>query len=442
MNSTDKTINSTTNTDAGTQTSVAPPSVIKTLTHHGGIIQQAPASASVSDNETPGKTYYIFLVSYLVLLSAFGSFVNDMYIPSLPEMRRFFATTVSEVQLGLTTGMIGLSVGQLLMGPLSDRYGRKPVLLISMLIFMAGAIASVYSPNIQAFLGWRFVQGTGASGAYFLARTVPADIYGGRQLAKIMALVGAINGFAPASAPVLGGFLAGTIHWQGIFWVLSGFAALLILISFFFKETLPPDKREKGKLIDVFAEYLPLLRNRQFMTHVLLKGVALGLLFAYTSSAPFIIQNVYHFSQLDFGLFMGFNALFAAAGSVIALKFKVLKDAAWVGGWVLMISTVVEALALFLVHDFWAYEIGMLPLIFSLGMIFTVGNTLAMNEGRSNAGAASAILGIGGYVFGAAVSPLVGIGDILHSTAVVYLVMALLTLICSYGTRRLAPDLT
>lgn len=402
---------------------------------------QPPATATIPMNYPHGKSYYIFLVSYLVLLSAFGSFVNDMYIPSLPEMRRFFATTVSEVQLGLTTGMIGLSVGQIIMGPLSDRYGRKPVLLVSMLIFMGGAIASVYSPNIQTFLGWRFVQGAGASGAYFLARTVPADIYGGRQLAKIMALVGAINGFAPASAPVLGGFLAGTIHWQGIFWVLSGFAALLILVSFFLKESLPPASRIKGKLVDMFEEYKPLLHNRQFMTHVLLKGVALGLLFAYTSSAPFIIQDIYHYSQLDFGLFMGFNALFAAAGSIIALKFKVLKDAAWVGGWVLMISTVVEALILFFVHDFWAYEVGLLPLIFSLGMIFTVGNTLAMNEGRSNAGAASAILGVGGYVFGAAVSPLVGIGDILHSTAIVFLVMAFLTLICSYGTRKLAPDL-
>lgn len=407
--------------------------------------QQTPASATTATQTATynpgGKTYYIFLVAYLVLLSAFGSFVNDMYIPSLPEMKRFFATSVSEVQLGLTTGMIGLAVGQLLMGPLSDRYGRKPILVISMLVFMGGAVASVYSPNIETFLGWRFVQGCGASGAYFLARTIPADIYGGRALAKIMALVGAINGFAPASAPVLGGFLAGTIHWQGIFWVLTGFSALLVCIGFFFKESLPADRRERGKLLDVFKEYVPLLKNQAFMTHVMLKGVALGLLFAYTSSAPFIVQDVYHFSQLDFGLFMGFNALFAAAGSVIALKFKVLKDAAWVGGWVLMISTVVEALVLFLVHDFWAYEIGILPLIFSLGMIFTVGNTLAMNEGRSNAGAASAILGIGGYVFGAAVSPLVGIGNILHCSAIVFLVMALLTLICSYGTRRLAPDL-
>lgn len=388
-----------------------------------------------------GKGYYAFLIGYLVMLSAFGSFVNDMYIPTLPAMRRFFHCTVSVVQLGLTTGMIGLAVGQIFLGPLSDRYGRKPVLLISLGIFMVGAVASVYSPTIHAFLGWRFVQGTGASGGYFLSRTVPADIYGGRALAKMMALIGAINGFAPASAPVLGGFLGESIHWQGIFWVLAGLALLLVIVSFFYKESLPPSRREKGPLRDMFNEYLPLLKERPFMTHVMLKGAALGLLFAYTASAPFIMQEIYGFSQLKFGLFMGFNALFTAAGAMFALKFKVLKQAAWVGGWVLMLSVTVEALALFFIKDFWAYECTLLPMLFSMGMIFTVGNTLAMNEGRTNAGAASAILGVSGYVFGAAVSPLVGLGDIRHSTAIVFLVMGILTLICSYGSRLLPADL-
>lgn len=387
------------------------------------------------------RRYYIFLVFYLVMLSAFGSFVNDMYLPTLPEMTRFFHCSVSMVQLGLTFGMIGLGVGQILMGPLSDRYGRKPVLVISMLVFIVGAVVSVFSVNIHMFLWCRLVQGVGASGGYFLARTIPADLYGGRQLAKMMALIGAINGFAPASAPVLGGFMADTIHWQGIFWVLAAFALLLILIGIFYKESLIPANRLKGPLRDSFREYLPLLKNRAFMTHVLLKGSALGLLFAYTSSAPFIMQTVYGFSALKFGLFMGFNALFAAAGSMIALRFKVLKSAAWVGGWVILISTVVVALALFFVHDFWAYECSLLPVIFSMGMIFTVGNTLAMNEGRTNAGAASAILGVGGYAFGALVAPLVGLGNILHSTAVVFFVLAVAILICSYGSRILPADL-
>lgn len=384
--------------------------------------------------------YYIFLVAYLVGLSAFGSFVNDMYLPTLPEMTRYFGCSVSVVQLGLTMGMIGLGVGQLLMGPISDKYGRKPVLITTLLIFIVGAVVSVFSPTIHFFLVCRLVQGIGASGGYFLARTIPADIYSGRPLAKMMALIGAINGFAPASAPVLGGLLASTDGWKGIFYVLAGFAALLLCVAIPLKESLQPQNRFQGKLIDAFKEYAVLIRNRRFMTHALLKGSALGVLFAYCSSAPFIMQDHFGWSELHFGLFMGFNALFVAIGAMMALKFTILKKAAYMGAWMLMISATVQAAVLFLLNDFWAYELMMLPMVFSMGMIFTVGNTLAMNEGRDNAGGASALLGITGYVFGAIVAPLVGLGNIMHSTAIAFLVLAALTLLFAYFSERLAPD--
>lgn len=162
-----------------------------------------PASPSAPLPATPSGRYYIFLVAYLTLLSAFGSFVNDLYLPSLPEMVRYFHTTRPIVQLGLTFGMIGLGVGQVVLGPLSDRFGRKPVLISTLIIFCIGAMCSVWSKTIHEFIWWRLVQGFGASGGYFLARTIPADLYTGRGLAKVMALVGAINGFAPASAPVI-----------------------------------------------------------------------------------------------------------------------------------------------------------------------------------------------------------------------------------------------
>lgn len=401
----------------------------------------ADASGNLPGNGAVKRSYYFFLIAYLVGLSAFGSFVNDMYIPSLPEMVKAFSTSVSTVQLGLTMGMIGLGLGQVILGPISDKYGRKPVLVISLMLFVAAAVVSVFSPTIEFFLACRVVQGLGASGGYFLARTVPADIYGGRPLAKMMALIGAINGIAPASAPVIGGFVAEDEGWRGVFWVLAGFALLLLLLCFFFKESLPAAKRFNGNIRDAFKEYAPLLKNSRFMKHVLLKGSALGLLFAYISSAPFIMQTVYGFSELKFGLFMGFNALFAAAGSIVALRFKILKDAAWLGAWVLMISAAVDAAALLFINDFWAYEVGLLPMIFSMGMIFTVGNTLAMNEGRASAGAASAILGVVGYIFGATVAPLVGLGDIRHSAAVTFLVMALTTLFFARSSSKLAPDL-
>ncbi len=126
---------------------------------------------------------------------------------------------------------------------------------------------------------------------------------------------------------------------------------------------------------------------------------------------------------------------------MVSLRFKILKDASWVGCWILMLSTTVVIISLLFIHDFWAFEISMLPMLFALGMIFTVGNTLSMNEGRINAGAASAILGVVGYIFGAIVAPLVGLGEIRRSSAIVFGVMAVLILIFGFGTRRIAPDL-
>ncbi|MDE6753723.1 MAG: multidrug effflux MFS transporter [Muribaculaceae bacterium] len=396
----------------------------------------SPATA-----QSPSGGYYVFLIIYLVLLSAFGSFVNDMYLPTLPEMVRSFHTTTSTVQLGLTFGMIGLGFGELILGPLSDRFGRKPILIGALIVFCIGAVCSVWSKTIHVFIWWRLVQGLGASGGYFLARTIPADLYKGRALAKVMALVGAINGFAPASAPVIGGLVARSVGWQGIFWILFGFSAMLLLLTPAFKESLPPSRRVKGHFGAAFKNYVILSRNRHFVIHVMLKGTALGVLFAYISSAPFIIQDHYGFTQLQFGLFMGFNALFVAFGSMVALRFKPLKNAVVYGGRGLMAVAVAQFICFYTVNNVWVYEVLNLPMLFCLGMLFTVGNTLAMNEGRQCAGDASALIGLMGYVFGATVSPLVGLGNMLHSTAITILVLSVLVLIFSRWSRILPADL-
>lgn len=385
---------------------------------------------------------FTFLVIYLAGLSAFGSFVNDMYLPSLPSMCDFFHCSVSTVQLGLTTGMIGLGFGEILLGPISDKYGRKPVLVFTIILFIASAIISIYSPTISFFLWCRLFMGIGASGGYFLARTIPADFYGGRMLAKTMAIIGAINGIAPASAPVLGGFISNSFTWKGVFWTLAGFGLILLIFSPHLKESLPKGKRSTKSLLDTFTNYAALVKNKRFMIHVLLKGTALGFLFAYISSAPFIIQKHYHYSQVVFGCIMGANAILVAAGAMIALKFKVLKRAAFIGGIVMMGFVVLESLLMFFVDSFWAYELPLLAILFCLGMIFTVSNTLAMNEGRSDAGGASALLGLIGYIFGALVSPLVGLGDILNSTAIVFLIVGAMVLGSSILSSRLPADLT
>ena len=255
---------------------------------------ESPSSDSMIQSAPTSGGYYWFIIIYLVLLSAFGSFVNDMYIPTLPVMCKAFDCSVSTCQLGLTFGMIGLGLGQILFGPFSDRWGRKPILYIAMVVFAVGAICSIWSKSIWEFIWWRLVQGFGASGGYFLARTIPADLYRGQALAKVMALVGAINGFAPASAPVLGGFVSHSIGWRGIFWILFGFSILLMILAPALKESLPKSRRVEGPFWIAFKNYGYLVKNKRFMIHSTLKGAALGLVFAYVSAAPFIIQDHYH----------------------------------------------------------------------------------------------------------------------------------------------------
>lgn len=390
---------------------------------------------------TAPKVNYPFLVFFLVTVSALGSFVNDMYTPALPAMCRFFGCQVSVAQLGLTMGMVGLGLGQILLGPISDRYGRKPVLIGSVILFIVAAVASIFSPNIHVFNISRLFQGLGASGGYFLARTIPADLYNGRALAKLMAITGAINGVAPASAPVIGGVTADAWGWKGVFLVLAAFALVILAISPLVKESLPPSRRTTGPWWKSLRGYGALLRDRPFIIHICYKGFALGILFAYLSAAPFILQDHYGLSQTRYGLVIGFNSIFVAAGAMLAMRFHPLKRAARTGAIILAVGTAAQAYALWTIHSLWVFEICMWVMLFGLGLIFTTTNTLAMSEGSSRAGEASALLGLAGYVVGAIVAPLVGLGDVMHSCAIAFVILTLLTLLCSRHSKRLAPDL-
>lgn len=355
-------------TTAATATAAATPS-------SGG-----PSGDSAAKSAGNPSVNFAFLVIYLAGLSAFGSFVNDMYLPSLPSMCDFFHCSVPTVQLGLTMGMVGLGLGEIILGPTSYKYGRKPVLIATLALFVAAAVVSVFSPTIHFFIICRLFQGLGASGGYFLARTIPADFYSGRVLAKTMAIIGAINGIAPASAPVIGGFVSNSFTWKGVFRVLAGIAVTLLALSPLLKESLPKNMRSKESLLKTFGNYGILARNRNFMTHVLLKGAALGFLFAYISSAPFIMQKHFGYSQVVFGCIVGANAVLVAAGSMLALRFKVLKNAAFYGAIAMAGFVALEVVLLFLADNFWTYELPLLGILFCLGMIFTVSNSLAMNE--------------------------------------------------------------
>ena len=180
-----------------------------------------------------------FLLTLLGMLTAFGPFVTDMYLPSLPSMGEYFKTTPSLVQLGLTASMIGLTAGQIFFGPLSDKYGRRSPLLAAMYLFIISTIGCIFAPTIEIFVILRLLQGIAGAGGIVISRSVATDMFTGKELAKTLAIIGAINGVAP----IIGGGLTEGIDWKGIFWVLLALGIILLLGCRLIRQIPPTGKQ-------------------------------------------------------------------------------------------------------------------------------------------------------------------------------------------------------
>lgn len=379
------------------------------------------------------KNSKVFILVFLGMLTAFGPFVTDMYLPTLPAMSEYFHTTSSMVQLGLTASMIGLAAGQLLFGPLSDKYGRRLPLIISMILFAVATIGCIYSYTIMQFVGWRLIQGIAGAGG-IISRSVAADKYSGRELAKMLALIGAINGVAPVAAPMGGGFLAGSVGWTGIFWCLFVLGIILLLGSIHFEESLPVEDRKEKSWRSVFRSFIDVLRNSSYVCYTLQFGFAQGVLFANIASAPFIMQQHYGFSPLMFSICFGINAIFIVISAASAIKFRRQEQALHYGSTRMVVVSALLLVALVLDCNFWIYELLLIGLLSMLGLTFTASNTLTMDCEHNNAGMASALLGALKFAFGGIVSPLVGLGYIMVSTGIIFLKGS----ICSYVCTRYA----
>lgn len=381
-----------------------------------------------------GKNTGPFLFVLLGALTAFGPFVTDMYLPSLPSMVGYFNTQASMVQLGLTSSMIGLALGQLFFGPLSDRYGRRSPLLAAMALFIVSTVCCLLSTSIESFIFFRLIQGVAGAGGIVVSRSIATDLFTGKDLAKAMAIIGAINGVAPVASPVLGGFLTDSIGWKGIFMVLLVIGFLLLLGNLYFKESLPVDLRKRGSVKGLLTTFGTVLRNRRYLYYVLQMGFAMGVLFANISSSPFIMQQHYGFSAFEFSLFFGINALAIGVAAGLSVKFSNPEHAMFAGCVGMTLLSVIEFAALGLGCSFAVYEALLFLLLFALGLTFTASTTLAMDCERANSGTASALFGAAGFAFGGIVSPLVGLGDILTATGLIFFVCSL----CSLGFAVLA----
>ena len=372
-----------------------------------------------------------FLLLFLGVLSAFGPFIMDMYLPTLPAMADFFQTSSSMVQLGLTTSMIGLAAGQLIFGPLSDKYGRRSPLLLAMILFLLATLGCIFSHTISLFVLSRFLQGIAGAGGVVISRSIATDEYSGHQLAGMLAIIGGINGIATVVAPIGGGILAQITGWQGFFIGLFLWGVPPLPGSVHLNESLPTDHRQVvcWQAISHLLGKVP--RNRHYVGYVLQYGFTMGILFANISSAPFIMQQHYGLSPLSFSLCFGINAIAMVISSAISIKLPTMERALYIGSRGMLLVSALSMVLLPLGCDFWIYELLIFALLSMIGMTFTASNTLAMECERRNAGIASALLGATGFAFGGIVSPLVSLGDMMTSTGILFLAGSVCTYACT-----------
>ena len=377
------------------------------------------------------KKYKIFLLILLGALSAFGPFITDMYLPGLPSMTGFFNTTTSMVQMGLTTSMIGMAIGQLIFGAFSDKYGRKQPLLISMLLFIISTVLCVFSPNIEFFIVLRFIQGIAGAGGIVMSRCIATDFFTGKELAKTLAIVSAINGIAPITAPVIGGVMMNFVDWRGVFLILLLLGIALFIGCLKFKESLPVEKRTTEKLLSTFRLFVTVLRNRRYRLCITQQALALMVLFANIASSPFIIQEIYGYSALFFSIIFAVNAMALLIAAIVSMRFKSPERGILFGSTGMVIFSVMEFFVLSSGASFWIYEILVFMILFMMGLTMPLSTTLAMDSARDNAGSSSAVLGAVLFLAGGIISPLVGLGNILIPTAIAFLAGSTFSFVCA-----------
>ena len=317
---------------------------------------------------------------------------------------------------------------------MSDKFGRKMPLIISLLIYIISTILLIFSPNIETMIVLRAVQGLSSAGSVVISRAVATDLYCGREMTRFFGLLMTINGIAPIISPILGSLLLEYIGWKGVFFFLAIIGIVVLLFCLRLKESLIIDKRLKGSVLSTFFTFGKIIKNRMFMSYVGIESFLLAAMFAYIAASPFILQSFYGLSAFTFSLCFGANGAALVIGANIggklsnriALSFGVLGFGIVV---LYTISTLIIQPSWFLV------EIGFFLMLLMMGLTFPAISSLAMESERQYAGSASALLGFTPFFLGGIVSPLVGIGNIFYATAVVILVCAFISLIIYFLIR-------
>ncbi|MGC0363168.1 DHA1 family bicyclomycin/chloramphenicol resistance-like MFS transporter [Rhodococcus sp. 27YEA15] len=369
---------------------------------------EAAGNAGAERKPTVGK------ILALGSMTALGPFTIDMYLPALPDIGTDLGVSPSTVQLTITGTLLGLALGQLLVGPLSDMLGRKRPLLAGIAVHVIASLLAVFSPTVEILGVLRVFQGMGAAAAAVVTMAIVRDLYSGNTVAVVMSRLMLVLGVAPILAPSIGGALLVALDWRGIFVVLAviGFGTAMIG-AFGLSESLPSERRRASGLGSILRTYGSLLGDRTFMVLVLVSSVGMGALFAYVSGASFVYQDQYGLNQQEFALLFSAGAIALIGASQINVRLLsrwtpqqitlAALVASSVSGALLIVVAVLELGGLI------GFVIVLWIMLGAVGFVLPNAPALALARHGEAAGTAAALLGAFQFGVGAAIAPAVGL---------------------------------
>ncbi|WP_205814139.1 multidrug effflux MFS transporter [Microbacterium sp. K24] len=390
---------------------------IRTSTATGAIrtLGSNPATAPImlhpGDAISLGRrTLYIILLG---ALTALGPFTIDLYLPAFPVLEEDFQTTSAAIQLTLTGTMIGFAVGQLVVGPLSDKVGRRVPLITVTALHVLASLAAAFAPDLGLLSAARVLMGIGAAAGGVVAMAIVRDLFGGRRLVVMLSRLALVSGVAPVIAPLIGSWLLTLMPWRGIFGVLAAYGVVMLLSAIIFvPETLPVARRQGGRGgATMLQRYKSVLTDRVFIGVLIIGGMSFSGLFSYLSASPFLFQETHGLDAQQYGLLFAVNSLGVVTGVQVASRLA----ARFGPQWVLAFSTAVLLVAgvAIIVTDqlglgLWGTVIPLFVFMTACGFTFPNVQVLALDRHGKAAGTAASILGATNFGVAGLISPVVG----------------------------------
>jgi DHA1 family bicyclomycin/chloramphenicol resistance-like MFS transporter len=364
-------------------------------------------------SRSSGITTPLLLV--LGLLSAVAPFATDLYLPAFPQMTTELATSATTVQLTLTAFLLGVTAGQLVFGPLSDRFGRVPPLVAGAALCVLASAVAVLAPNVAVLVAARLFQGLGGAAGMVIGRAVISDLSTGKAAARAFSLMMIVGGVAPVVAPLLGGLLTGPIGWRGLLAIVLGLSiAMLVAVLVVVRETHLRSRRDELRAERV-ASGSPLraLWSRTFLGYTAVFAFGFAVIMAYISASPFLYQNMLGLDTVGYGMMFGLNALALVVVSALSPRLTATRSVESIltlGIALVTASTVAFALLVFFGAPVFWLTVPLFTAVGSLGLVFGNATALALGAVPQIAGSASAVLGALQFGLAALVSPLVSLG--------------------------------